>query len=149
MTPGYQLRPATEADFDALFDVHKAALRFSVEAIWGWDETLQRRLFTERFDPPRDQVIVIGEAVVGHLVVGTHPHEVFLARIALLPAWQGRGIGTNIVQDVVRGAAESGLAVRLTVLCTNERAQALYERLGFRVIGSDEHRRYLRIDPSS
>jgi len=126
-----------------------AALRPSIEAMWGWDETLQRRIFTERFNPSNAQVIVIDGAIVGHLVVESHPREVFLARIALLPAWQGRGIGTHIVKGVVRRAEASGLSTRLHVLHTNERAQALYERLGFCVFGGDEHQRYLRIEPLS
>jgi ribosomal protein S18 acetylase RimI-like enzyme len=149
MTPCYRLRPATEADFEALFEVHVAALRPYVEGLWGWDEALQRELLTDRFDPSRDRVIVIDGAVVGHLVVDVHPHEVFLARIALLPDWQGRGIGTRIVGDVVRQAAAAEKPTRLTVLRTNERARALYERLGFRVTGDDEYRHYLRLDPSS
>lgn len=149
MSLSYHLRPATEEDFEALFEVHVAALRPSVEAIWGWDEALQRKLFTERFDPSRDEAILIDGAVVGHLVVDVHEDEVFLARIALLPAWQGRGIGTRIVEDVVGRAAAAGLPTRLTVLRTNERARALYERIGFRVVSDDEHRHYMRIDPSS
>ena len=77
------------------------------------------------------------------------PREVFLGRIALRPDWQGQGIGTNLVRDIVRRAEAVGRATSLYVLRTNKRAQALYERLGFRVFGGDEHRRYLRWEPRS
>ncbi len=142
---GYDLRPATATDFEALFGVHVASLRESVEATWGWDEALQRRIFTERFDPATSQVIDIDGFVAGHLVVETLEDEVFLARIALLPDWQGRGIGSRIVRDVVRCARERDLPTVLNVLRENPRALALYERLGFRVVDSDELRHYLKI----
>jgi hypothetical protein len=32
-------------------------MRESVEALWGWDEQLQRRIFDERFDRMRFQMI--------------------------------------------------------------------------------------------
>jgi ribosomal protein S18 acetylase RimI-like enzyme len=142
----YELRPAVAADLEALFAVHVAALREAVEATWGWDDDVQRRIFTERFDAAASRVIVVEDEVAGHLVVEPHEDEVFLARVALLPAWQGHGIGSRVVADVVRRARGAGLPTRLHVLRANGRARALYERLGFREYGGDEHRHYMRIE---
>ena len=38
-------RPATQADYHFLYTLHKLALGLYVEAIWGWDEESQRKLF--------------------------------------------------------------------------------------------------------
>lgn len=52
--------------------------------------------------------------------------------MALLPEFQGRGIGTKLIQAVMGEAAGLGLPLRLQVLKAN-RARRLYERLGFHV----------------
>jgi hypothetical protein len=41
----YQLRPATAADYDFLYQLKVAALKEYVAATWGWDEAYQRQHF--------------------------------------------------------------------------------------------------------
>ena len=67
-----------------------------------------------------------------------------LAEIELLPAWQGRGIGSSIVRWLMKEAATAGKPLTLRVLHVNERARALYERLGFRPFKEIETHVYLR-----
>ena len=54
-----------------------------------------------------------------------------LAGIQLLPAHQGQGIGTHLVEQFLVEARDLGLPARVVVESDNPRAQALYERLGF------------------
>ncbi|HBJ00455.1 MAG TPA: hypothetical protein DDY89_05440 [Lysinibacillus sp.] len=57
--------------------------------------------------------------------------------IALLPNYQGRGIGTLLIVQLQKKAKEQHKAVVLQVLKTNS-ARDLYEKLGFQVIQEDE-----------
>lgn len=62
-----------------------------------------------------------------------------LLALAVLPSFQGRGIGTRLLHHVIevaeRVAPSSHIAsLRLTVAETNTGAQRLYARNGFRVI---------------
>ncbi|HWO23507.1 MAG TPA: N-acetyltransferase [Kofleriaceae bacterium] len=62
-----------------------------------------------------------------------------LLALAVLPSFQGRGIGTRLLHHVIevaeRVAPSSHIsALRLTVAETNTGAQRLYARHGFRVI---------------
>lgn len=62
-----------------------------------------------------------------------------LLALAVLPAQQGRGIGTKLLSHVIevaeRVAPSSKIdALRLTVAETNTGAQRMYARAGFRVI---------------
>ena len=72
-----------------------------------------------------------------------------VGNIELDPRFQGQGIGTAILQDMQRDAAEQGLEVRLQVLKVNP-ARRLYERLGFEVTGETETDRQMawRAGPS-
>ena len=48
--------------------------------------------------------------------------------------YQGRGIGTALIGDLLAEANEGGVPVRLRVLRTDRPASRLYERLGFRSV---------------
>jgi ribosomal protein S18 acetylase RimI-like enzyme len=115
-------------------------MRESVEALWGWDEELQRRIFDERFAGQRFQVILVDDEDAGVLDVQERGDEVFLKLIELLPANQGQGIGTSII----RSLQARGKPVALRVLTTNPRAAALYRRLGFRVVKRTPERLFMR-----
>jgi ribosomal protein S18 acetylase RimI-like enzyme len=115
-------------------------MRESVEALWGWDEELQRRIFDKRFARERFQVIQVDGEDAGVLDVQERDDEVFLKLIELLPANQGQGIGTSII----RSLQAHGKPVTLRVLTTNPRAAALYRRLGFRVVKRTPERLFMR-----
>ena len=59
--------------------------------------------------------------------------ELYIDGLAVAPAARGSGIGTSLLGEAEAIAAELGLGwLRLDVLDTNPRAQALYERVGYR-----------------
>jgi GNAT superfamily N-acetyltransferase len=135
--PKWSLRPAEQADFDRAYELHKTALGEYVEQTWGWDEDTQQRLFADGFGREARQVIEVGGQAVGVLVVEERSDELRLGLIELLPAWQGRGLGTDILRYLLRRAREMHLPLTLHVLRANPRAVALYERVGLRVVGSE------------
>jgi GNAT superfamily N-acetyltransferase len=55
----------------------------------------------------------------------------------VVPARQGRGLGSSILRDLQEQARAVGVPVRLSVLEAN-RARALYERHGFVVVGETD-----------
>jgi GNAT superfamily N-acetyltransferase len=143
------LRPATAADRDFLFELHRLTMRPYVEAIWGWDDADQARLFDETFTPADREVIQVDGADAGVLAVKERPDEIWLELIELEPLWHGQGIGTAIVRSLLRRGAESRRPVALRVLRTNDGARSLYERLGFVPYEETAERVYLRAEPSA
>jgi ribosomal protein S18 acetylase RimI-like enzyme len=134
-----RLRPATFDDVDALYLIHRAALRAYVEQTWGWDEDWQARYFRDRFDASMRQVIEYHGQVVGFLDVIEEEGRTLLASISIAPEFQGRGIGTFLIRGMLDAAASRGVPVVLRVLRVN-RARSLYERLGFEIVDtSDTH----------
>ena len=124
------LRPATPADSEFCFQLHKAALGDYITATWGWDEQVQRGFHAREFDPARWQIITADGADVGVLEVEYRPGETFLSRIEVQPGHQGRGIGTRLISALMDEAGQRGQDLVLEVLTVNLRAQALYRRLG-------------------
>ena len=132
MTQQIGLRPATPADSELCYQLHRAAMRGVVEAIWGWDEAEQRNYHRRGFDPASTRIITLDGHDAGVLIVHDRPGEIYLARIELHPDHQGRGIGTHLIRQLLAEAP-----VVLEVRTVNQRAHALYQRLGFREISRE------------
>jgi len=126
------LRPATPADSEFCYQLHKAALGDYVAATWGWDERVQREFHARAFNPGRWQIIALGETDIGMIDVEYRPGEIYLARIEIHPDHQGCGVGTGLIGALIDEARQNGQDVVLDVLTVNRRAQVLYRRLGLR-----------------
>jgi len=124
------LRPATLADAEFCYQLHKAAMGAYVTAIWGWDEQVQRAFHARAFNVHRWQVVTDREVDAGMLDVDYRPGEIYLSRIEVHPDHQGRGIGTRLISALLDQAERNGQDLVLEVLAVNRRAQALYRRLG-------------------
>lgn len=137
----YRLRPATEADREFFYELNRATMRDYVVATWGaWDEDFQRRYFDEHFVTGGTDIVEIDGRPIGIRRVEQRSDAMFLAEIQITPDWQGRGIGSALVREVLTDAEQRGLPLTLQVLRVNERARTLYERLGMRVTGeTDTH----------
>ncbi len=124
------LRPATGADTEFCFQLHKAAMGDYVAAIWGWDDQVQRGFHVRSFQPGRWQIITANGTDIGMLDVDRRPDEIYLSRIEILPDHQGRGFGTRLIKALIDEAGQQDQDLVLDVLVVNHRAQALYRRLG-------------------
>ncbi len=62
----------------------------------------------------------------------------WILQVQLMPEHQNRGIGAALIRGLQAEAREAGMPLKLKVLKTNP-ALRLYERLGFVVVGDDEH----------
>ena len=82
---------------------------------------------------------------VGRLRVVRTAGLVELAGLQVLPAHQGRGLGSRVIHDLMAEAASSGRGFGLSVEKDNPRARALYERLGLVVVGEDRDDHVMRL----
>lgn len=78
----------------------------------------------------------IGQVAIHWRGKRTHPHLPDLQSLRVFPAFQGMGIGSRLIETAEQMVAARGFSqVSLAVGVENPRARALYERLGFYVIG--------------
>ena len=131
----YQLRPATEEDREWAYQLKREAYFDVVERQFGsWDEALQRELFAERWNPGISHILTVDDADIGLIAIERQDDAFVLDEIQLTSDWRGRGLGTQLVKEVVESAKGVGMPVRLQVLRENERARDIYRRLGFSVV---------------
>ncbi|WP_230208932.1 GNAT family N-acetyltransferase [Nostocoides sp. HKS02] len=126
-------------------------MRAVVEITWGpWSDSQQRAFHAEWFDPQRLSIIVAGGQDIGVLDAEVRADgTAYLARVEILPEYQGRGIGGRVIQQFVEHArTQAARTVELDVLLANVDAQRLYERLGFEHVADSRLRRRMRLQSS-
>jgi ribosomal protein S18 acetylase RimI-like enzyme len=61
-----------------------------------------------------------------------------LIRVAVQPAWWGQGIGSRLMVEAMGYFEQAGARhITLNTQEENERAQRLYDRFGFRLVGRE------------
>jgi ribosomal protein S18 acetylase RimI-like enzyme len=123
----YQLRPSDEDDFEFLYDLHRQAMHDYVQSLWGWDEEDQIQRFRTYFDSNPLDVIMVNGAKVGMLHVKHSGEELEIVNIEIAPEHQGQGIGSMVLEDLLKRSKSA----KLQVLKVNLGAARLYKRLGF------------------
>jgi ribosomal protein S18 acetylase RimI-like enzyme len=132
--------PVVEADRAFFIDVHHRAYRNTIEEMFGWDEALQDQRAAMAFDRGGMYNVIHDKAKVG--VVGWEDHAgyVWLKEVFILPEYQNRGFGSEILRISINKANDARKDIRLQTLKANLRAKAFYERHGFTVTeGTDIH----------
>ncbi len=150
-SPRYTLRRARPSDADAFVrmmaepEVYGGLMQLPYPDAETW-----RQRLADGNAPGKADVYLVAEAhgeVVGS--AGLHPtgpalrrRHVMMMGISVDKDWQGKGVGTALMQGVC-DYADHWLAVwriELTVFADNARAIALYKKFGFEVEGT--HRGY-------
>lgn len=138
-----------------LTDVVVVATRSQGRLPEGFDEAAYRTGFAEW---TRDQVagtvehsttyvIEVDGERAGRMRVVRAPDRWELAGIQLLPAHQGRGLGTHLIEQFLGDARAAGLPAQARVETDNPGARRLYERLGFAEIARTDEEIRLQAAP--
>lgn len=143
----YKLRKATNNDFQLAYDIRKNALGEYVKQTWGWDEEWQMKYHTEDFDTNILRIIEVNDSPVGSLEKSTEKDNITVSGLYIIDEFQGKGIGGDIMKNIIAEADENNRAVRFQVLKVNEKAKRFYERLGFSVCGETETHHQMIYNP--
>ena len=138
--PSVSMRSVTEDDTAFARNVHREAYHDVIVRQFGsWDDALQSTFFDTSWAEPGFQIISYGDSPCGYYRSETLPTEIKAHELVLLPAFQGKGIGTELLRNLQKQAVVADLPIHLQVLKQNEAAE-LYARLGFSPIDeTDTH----------
>jgi len=144
------LREATPEDEPFLLEVY-ASTRIDELAGLGWsNDQIQafirmQFLARERSYPRVDsRIIILDGRPVGRMMVDRGESAILLRDIALLAEYRNAGIGSRLIQDLMKEAAAAGKPIELHVVSTSP-AVRLYERLGFRSSNAEPEVAYLEM----
>lgn len=124
----YTLERATKSDLNICDRVHTENMKEYVEAIYPWNPTLFRNNFVAK----DYQVIKYQNEIIGFIKVVVSPTDIYLGEIQIARNYQNRGIGTNILENIIAKAKLDNRRLWLKVIKGNP-AERLYMRLGFSV----------------
>ena len=144
----YSLRAARPEDAYGMMAIAHEGLRPSIEALWGWDAEDQRERFLAQFEPIHIAIIQLGGRDVGYMKVEDCEDCIYLAGIYLAKDDRSKGIGSQVLIDLMRKATEAAKPLRLRVLVPNP-AKTLYARLGFRVTKTTDSHVYMEFEPNA
>src|SRR5262245_6458761 len=134
-----ELRRATVADTKFLWDVFRVSMEDYITQTRGeWNEQREESQFRDQLDLSAAQVILTKNLEVGFIMVPIKDNARWIHTICIVPEYQNRGIGTEVVRSVIAEAETQNIPLYLSVLKVNP-ARRLYERLGFVVIEETEH----------
>lgn len=143
------LQPATADDETYLYNLHRATMRDLVEQVWGWDEPMQQEFFREHIAAGNHFLIQLKDENVGTVQYHDEADHLFIGNIEIDPDRQGEGIGTVVMQQLIKRAHTENKPVRLQVLKINTSACRLYQRLGFDFDGESETHFHMKTVPRS
>lgn len=137
------LRPQQPEDELFVFRLF-AAGRPDLEWITGISQDRKQELLIRQFRCEQEQlrkdypdakysIILRAGNPVGRLYLHRGKEEYRILIITLAPEYRGRGIGGNLIKNVLLEAFAANKPVGLQVAWYNHAARALYERTGFRV----------------
>lgn len=142
------LRPGQPDDYDFAIALYLESTKPLLVALGLWDENRVVDRFWDGFKPENVQVICSNGANVGWMQISESPDGLRVHQIHLIDAIRNHGIGTRLIERILDRARNNGSKVALNVIRGNP-AIALYDRLGFRVVGEDDEKLYMRWEPES
>ena len=116
----------------------------------GPENNLLTFAFSLLEDEPRTasvQRVQRGDANVGFFMLVPEAAGLVLHTLCVVPHYQIQGIGSEIMGDIIDKARRSHVPLTLSVLKTNRRARAFYERLNFANVGESSHHYQFRHFP--
>lgn len=101
----------------------------------------------EKDFPYKDTYLIyIEDFLCGYILTSLEKGVLSIVDVAILPLYQGRGIGSWIIENSIVLAGEGVTMVKLAVL-KNNTAKALYIKLGFILKSEDDLYLYLQKQP--
>ena len=101
----------------------------------GWSETAQRRVVELALGEEGASIMVVDKSDAGWLHVSETRFDIHLGHLYLEADRRNQGLGTRFLKWMTERAQRKAKTFTLDVMANN-RARALYERLGFAAAGT-------------
>ena len=119
------IRPLLKTDLDAVAQIDKK----SFLPVWSHS----REMLGEALDHASlATVFEKDDRIVGYQLSTLSALGAHIARLAVDPEWQGRGIGKHLIADILETLSQKGVdRITVNTQADNPRSRSLYQGLGF------------------
>lgn len=125
----YLLRPMVSSDINSVAEIDQA----SFEPLWQQSVDATRRSYTQT---SYSSVMEYQHQVIGYQMTTTTAANAHLARLAVLPQFQGTGVGTALVMDMLQRMKQALMReITVNTQQDNPNSIRLYQKLGFELTG--------------
>jgi ribosomal protein S18 acetylase RimI-like enzyme len=130
------LRAATEQDIDFLLDLRLETMgeHFIAAGINQTNDYHRQRVLI-RFECAR--IVLYQNQPIGLFKFTQDELDWDIIQIQIKPAFQGKGIGGRLLEQVIAEAQKAGASLKLSVFKKNP-ARHLYERFGFAIVAETD-----------
>lgn len=129
----WETRRAELADVEPIAELRAVTLRPDLERLGRYDGHRVRQRLRDGFVAEHTRVIEVAGAFAGCIALRPADDGHWLEHFYLDPRLQGRGIGSNVLSNLLEPCDREGVVVRVNVL-QGSPAQRLYQRHGFTVV---------------
>lgn len=143
-----RLRPASPEDFAFARALYFETMRWIIERLFGWDQAREEKNFACFFTLEEVSIITADGRDAGWIQERPSPDEIFLCSLYIAPAMQRQGIGSEVLQGLIRRAGRQSKTVALAVVKMNP-AVHFYKRHGFLIAHEDQYKFYMQLDPAA
>lgn len=136
-------RKVSENDFPFLRKVYRSTREEELSRSGMSDEDKSRFIefqfnaqhahYSQAYKDAEFDLILLDDEPAGRLYIWRTETQIRIMDIALVPDFQGKGIGTRILQSIIKESEKLGKKVTIHVEYFNP-ALRLYERLGFKKV---------------
>lgn len=106
-----EILPVREEDFEQLAEIRVAAMRESLERVGRFDRDRSRLRLLVSFAPESTRLIVVGGERAGFYATRSSDEGVELEHLYIHPDFQNRGLGSQVLDLILREADQSGAPV--------------------------------------
>ena len=141
-----ELRPTSESDLAFLSALYASTRTEELSQV-PWSEPEKQSFLDQQFDSQHQfyqqqfpkatfDIILSNDKPIGRLYVDKRKDEIRLIDIALVAEIRGNGIGSALINNILKQARAEAKPVRIHVEVNNP-AMRLYKRLGFKQIDNN------------
>ena len=135
----YNFRNITPEDYEYIYELKKNAYKEYVIMKWGaWDEEAQKEYFKNFINTYKDKTYIIqteGKDIGFYNDAMLDNGNYEIGNICIIPEYQGKGIGTQVLKDIMELHKEQDLHIQYF---KQNPVGSLYKRLGFEPNGETE-----------
>jgi ribosomal protein S18 acetylase RimI-like enzyme len=97
----------------------------------------QNGSYRAQYPSSQHSIVLLDATPAGRIWVDRAAARFLLVDISILPAFQNRGVGSELVSGLTAEATRAGVPLQCHVALTNQGSLRFHQRLGFRIVSQD------------